>query len=131
MSVSVVLTIDDNNGASSNFPMEGTDQIVSFEVSFVNPCLTTAIDALVFSASPVTIVDGYSGTTEFSTPGTALDTAKSDTKLCGEMSFEIFLDESDTPITDTYNSSLAVISEETGTYTVTFDSTVDLSVIDD
>ena len=79
-------------------------QTVSFNVSIVNPCLTTLIDAISFDTNPLSIVDGQTGYTEWDAPATALDTSKSNTNLCGTMSFAVFLDENDTAFTPTWTA---------------------------
>ena len=131
MSVTVTLTIDDNNGSPSSFAMDSGDDVVTFTVEIINPCLTTAIDSIVFGDNPLVIVDGTAGFTEWTAPGTALDAAKSDSGLCGSMSFELFLDDSETALSSLYADDLAVISVDDGTWRITVDTLADLTIIDD
>ena len=102
MSATVVLTIADNNGASTDFTMDSGDQIVSFNVEIIDPCVSTAIKDITFDPSSLEVVDGLTGTTTWNAPITDLDEALTDTLLCGTMSFEVYLDTDDSAFTPTY-----------------------------
>ena len=108
MSATVVLTVDNKDGGDTEFTMDTGDDIVSFQVEITNPCLSTDILAVVFET--LTVVDGETGTVEWSDPGTQLDEDNADTDLCGPVSFEVYLDTSDTEFTPTYVAKWAEIT---------------------
>jgi hypothetical protein len=81
-----------NNGGQDTFDMNTGADVVSFGVSVINPCESTSIEDITFTVSPLVVVNGLAESTTWTMPITALDTAKADADLCGDVSFEVFLD---------------------------------------
>jgi hypothetical protein len=132
VSMTAVLTIADNNGATdATFPLDQTQDTVTFDVVVANPCLTADIDAITGWTNPLIVVDGETAETEWDSPQTDLDAEMGDVDLCGPRAFEVYLDEQDTPLTPTYSAEWAAITQPTyaDTFRLTVDTTADLSLI--
>ena len=84
---------------------------------------------LTFAPTTITVVDKGTATTTFSDPtNSVMDTHSDPALLCGSTSYELFSDTSDSALT----SAWAVLSGPvSGVYTITIDTTVDLTLIAD
>ena len=92
LSAAVELTVTNgNNGGTDTFNMDTGADLVELTVTITNPCETTSIEDITFTTSPLVVINGETGFTEWTMPVTALDTAKADTDLCGDVSFEVLL----------------------------------------
>jgi hypothetical protein len=88
-----VLTVTNgNNGGTATFNMDTGADLVELTVTITNPCESTTIEDITFTTAPLVVINGETGFTEWTMPVTALDTAKVDTDLCGDVSFEVLLD---------------------------------------
>jgi hypothetical protein len=74
--------------------MDTGADLVELTVTITNPCESTTIEDITFTTAPLVVINGETGFTEWTMPVTALDTAKVDTDLCGDVSFEVLLDRS-------------------------------------
>ena len=93
LSAAVVLTVTNgNNGGTATFNMDTGADLVELTVTITNPCESTTIEDITFTTTPLVVINGETGFTEWTMPVTALDTAKVDTDLCGDVSFEVLLD---------------------------------------
>ena len=118
-------------GASATF--DGSSDKLSFTISILNPCLTTTVNAIVFSnagsagAYAKSIVDGTSDATiTFVTPTDTATTTYA--AVCGDYTYSIHSD--NTGANFSYNAAWAVITgPATNTYTLTIDTTQDLTLI--
>ena len=123
------ITISSNSnfsgGTSATF--SGSADKLSFTIAIVNPCLSTTVDAIVFSnagsagAYAKTVVDGTSDATiTFVTPTDLATTTYS--AVCGDYTYSIHSD--NTGSNFSYTAAWAAITgPASGTYTLTFDTT--------
>jgi len=128
--LSNAITIASNGPAgSTTFTPASDSEKTVFTVIITDPCATATINSLVFSPSSISVVDKQTATTTFSDPtNSVMDTHSDPALLCGSTSYQIFLDTSDTALTLAW----AVLSGPvSGVYTITIDTTVDLSLIAD
>ena len=109
------------------FTMDSGGDLISFDITVVNPCWDTVFDAIAFADNPVTVVDGEIATTTWTQPATQVDTDTNIAKICGSMTFDVFLDNDETDTVPT--EPWAVVSSADGTWTLTIDTTADLSLI--
>ena len=105
---------------------------VTFDVVITNPCYNANIDAISGWSNPLTVVDGSTAYTEWSSPQTDLDALMGDVDLCGPRSFAVSLDNSGTALQPTYGADWAVITQPTyaDTFRITVDTLADLNLID-
>jgi len=122
-----------SGGATSFAPANAADK-VEFTITIINPCTTTTLADLTVgttdSSSPYSkaVTDGGSTTVTFTRPVTAVETSSGIAKVCGDTSYTIHSDNSGTNFS--YTSTWAVISGPVSdTYTLTIDTTADLSLI--
>lgn len=126
--LSNVITIASNGPAgSTNFPVSTDADKIVFTVVVTDPCVTATINALTFSPSTISVVDKSTATTTFTVPtNSVMDTHNDPALLCGTTSYALYSDTSDTALT----SAWAVLSGPvSGVYTITIDTTVDLTLI--
>ena len=134
MAVSATVTVADNNGVhNAEFYPSGS---VTFNVIIVNPCTAAngvSISPLGFSPSNPVVVDGESGFTQWFRPTTSVDVAHDSVGgMCGPLTYEVFADTSDTLLRDHFTADWASVSEPVdGTYRLTFDTSLDQSLLDD
>ena len=85
-----------------------------------------SLNSIVFSPASITVEDGSSATTTWTVPTTTVDDAANLLQACGPVTFALYADDSDTPLTTNW----AVISDPmSGTYTLTADTSLDLALI--
>ena len=128
--LSNTITIASNGPAGSTTftPSVDGDKIV-FTIVVTDPCVAATINSLTFAPTTITVVDKGTATTTFSDPtNSVMDTHSDPALLCGSTSYELFSDTSDSALT----SAWAVLSGPvSGVYTITIDTTVDLTLIAD
>lgn len=119
LSAAVVLTVTNgNNAGTATFNADPVD----LTVTITNPCETTTIEDITFTTTPLEVVNGETGFTEWTMPVTALDIAKVDTDLCGDVSFEVLLDGVAVVWASTSN-------EGSNTWRLNIDTTQDLNLL--
>lgn len=121
------ITIANNGGSSSTFtPASDSDKVV-FTITIVDPCTTATINSLSFTPSSISVQDKSTATTTFSAPtNSVMDTHSDPALLCGTTSYALYADTSDTAL----STNWAVLSGPVnGVYTITIDTTVDLTLI--
>ena len=109
-------------------PSTDSDKVV-FTITVTDPCATATINALSFTPSTVSVTDGSTATATFTAPtNSVMDGLGVTDLLCGATSFALYSDTSDTALT----SAWAVLTgpASNGEYTITIDTTVDLTLID-
>jgi hypothetical protein len=120
------ITIASNGPAGSTTftPATDADKVLwTFDV--LDPCATTTIDTI--SVTPVVIVDGQSTTFTFTDPGNSVMTTYSLTDaICGTVTHAITADNLGTAMSTNWVTLSGPVA---GVYTVTIDTTVDLSLI--
>ena len=81
------------------------------------------------SSSPYSkaVTDGSSTTVTFVRPTTSVETSSGIVSVCGDTSYTLHSDNSGTAFT--YNAAWAVITESSGTYTLTIDTNQDVDLI--
>lgn len=132
VSVQNTITVGSNGPAgSSNFAPTGAADKVEFEIIINNPCWQAVYDAVVFdplpNVTPFEVTDGESGSVNFNRPSNDVETLRTIPLLCGDTSYEVFADTSDTAL----QSAFAFV-ESTNTvdlFKITVDTTVDLTLI--
>ena len=125
----------DNNGSSSTFtPADASDK-VEFTITIANACHTTTVPTLTVSGTDSSapylkgVDDGSTTTVTFVRPTTPVEDDTGIYAICGATSYSIHSANDGTNFS--YNSGWAVITgPSSGTYTLTIDTTVDLSLID-
>ena len=128
--VSNTITIASNGPAgSSTFTPSSDSEKTVFTITVTDPCTSATINSLVFSPSSISVQDKGTATTTFSAPTNSVMDAHSDPALlCGATSFALYSDTSDTAL----STAWAVLSGPvSGVYTITIDTTVDLTLIGD
>jgi hypothetical protein len=105
---------------------------VSFTVIIADPCETTTINDIVFagsaySAGVLSVTDGATDAVIFSRPTTASEDSNGVVEVCGVTTYSIHNDQANGLFS--YNAAWAAITESSGTYTLTIDTTQDLSLI--
>ena len=128
--LSNAITIASNGPAgSTTFTPSGDSEKTVFTVTVVDPCTTATINTLTFSPSTISVVDKGTATTTFSDPtNSVMDTHSDPALLCGATSYALYSDTSDTAL----STAWAVLSGPiSGVYTITIDTTVDLTLIGD
>lgn len=127
--------MSDNNGSSSTFsPADASDK-VEFTITIANPCHTVTVPTLTVSgtdsSSPYLkgVNDGSTTTVTFVDPITQVETDTGISAVCGSTSYSIHSANDGTNFS--YNAGWAVITGPvSGTYTLTIDTTADLTLID-
>jgi len=120
------------SGATSFTPANAADK-VEFTLAIANPCRTTTLSTITVtgadSSSPYSkgVTDGTTGTVTFVRPTTTVETSTLIDSICGETSYTIH--SSNAGANFSYNAAWAVITESAGTYTLTIDTTADLTLI--
>ena len=126
-----------NNGSSGSTTFNPTDSSdkVEFTIVIANPCKTATVNTITVSStdssSPYSksVTDGSTTTVTFVRPTTSVEDSSGIASVCGDTSYSLHSDNSGTAFT--YNASWAVISGPvSNTYTLTIDTTADLSLID-
>ena len=99
-------------------------------MTIIDPCTTATINSVIFSPTTISVMDGNVATTTFSVPTNSVMDSKNDPALlCGTTSFAIFENTSDLALS---SSGWAVLSGPVnGVYTITIDTTRDLTLIGD
>jgi len=98
-----------------------------------DPCKTATVNELTVtgtdSSSPYSygVQDENTGTVTFVRPTTSVETSSGITQVCGTTTYSLHSDNSGT--SHSYDAGWAVITESSGTYTLTIDTTADLSLI--
>jgi hypothetical protein len=92
---------------------------VSFTVTVVNPCLTTAITDITFSPASLSVADGSTTTASFTIPQDAIDSANTIQDLCGAKEYAVY----DTSTLVTTWASIAAHASTARTYVLTIDTT--------
>lgn len=121
-----------SSGATSFTPTDSDDK-VEFIITIADPCRTATVNAITVSttdsSSPYSkaVTDGQTMTVTFVRPTTSVEDSTSIASVCGDTSYTIHSDNSGTAFS--YISGWAVITESSGTYTLTIDTTVDQSLI--
>lgn len=131
--LSNTITIASNGPAGSTTFTPSTDsEKVVFDITVTDPCTTATINSLVYSPTSVSVTDGASTTATFTVPtNSVMDTHSDPALLCGETSFAIYKDNDGTDTIIPANAEWAVLSGPvSGTYTITVDTTKDLTLID-
>lgn len=131
--MSNTITIASNGPAgSTTFTPSGDSEKVVFDVTVTDPCTTATINSLTFSPTSISVTDGGTATATFTVPtNSVMDTHSDPALLCGETSFALFKDNDGTDTIVAANAEWAVLSGPvTGTYTVSIDTTKDLTLID-
>ena len=126
--LSNTITIASNGPAgSSTFTPASDSEKVVFTITVTDPCTTATINSLTFSPSSISVQDKGTATTTFSAPtNSVMDTHSDPALLCGATSFALYSDTSDTAL----STAWAVLSGPVnGVYTITIDTTVDLTLI--
>jgi len=127
------MTSNGASGATSFAPADSNDK-VEFVITIADPCRTTTVNTITVtgadSSSPYSkaVTDGSSTSVTFVRPTTTTEDTNGVVQVCGETSYSLHSDNTGTAFT--YNSGWAVISGPvSGTFTLTVDTTVDLSLI--
>ena len=130
MKLSNTITISSNGPAGSTTftPASDSDKVV-FTITVTDPCVLATINSLSFTPSSISVVDKSVATATFSDPtNSVMDTHSDPALLCGITSYALYSDTSDTALL----SAWAVLSGPiSGVYTITIDTTVDLTLIDE
>ena len=130
MTLTVILTITNgNNGGTTSFQMNnaGNNEVVSFDIRVTNPCWSTTIDSISFSANPLPVTDGQVASATWAMPATSTDTATGLQAACGSMTFEVFTNANGADTAP--SNSWAVIEYVPGQWSLKVDTTLDLSLI--
>ena len=130
----VAIAANSNFAGGSSATFDGSSDKLSFTISILNPCLTTTVNAIVFSNAgsagsyAKSIVDGTADNTiTFVTPTDTATTTYA--AVCGDFTYSIHSDNTGTNFA--YNAAWAVISgPATNTYTLTIDTREDLTLLD-
>ena len=126
-----------SNGAAgaTTFAYADAADKVEFTVAIADPCRTTTLSGITVSttdsSSPYSkgVTDGGTMTVTFVRPTTVVETSTGIVSVCGETTYTLHTDTSGGNFS--YTSGWAVISGPVSdTYTLTVDTTVDLSLID-
>ena len=97
-------------------------------MTIIDPCTTATINAVVFSPSTISVMDGNVATTTFIVPTNSVMDSKNDPALlCGTTSFAIFENTSDLALSSSGWAKLS--GPVNGVYTITIDTTKDLTLI--
>ena len=95
----------------------------------MNPCYTATIPTLTFSpGSAFTVVDGATATQEFTRPLNSVETSTGLGLICGAYAFEVYSDTSDSALPAAW-LLVAEKPSSPGTYILTADTTVDISLL--
>lgn len=128
------MTSNGSSGATSFAPSDSSDK-VEFTITIANPCLTTTVNTLTVSGADSSgpfskaVTDGSSASVTFVRPTTTTEDSNGVVSVCGDTSYTIHSDNSGTNFS--YAADWAVITgPSSGTYTLTVDTTKDLSLID-
>ena len=124
-----------SNGAAgaTTFAYADAADKVEFTIAIANPCRTATVNTITVtgtdSSSPYSkgLTDGTTDTVTFVRPTTSVETSTAISAVCGDTSYSLHSDNSGS--THTYDAAWAVITESSGTYTLTIDTTADLSLI--
>ena len=134
VSVQNTVSMSSNNAGSTSFAPSDSNDKVEFTITIADPCKTATVNTITVSGADSSgpysksVTDGSTTTVTFVRPTTSVESSTGISAVCGDTSYTLHSDNSGTAFT--YNAAWAVITGPTSdTYTLTIDTTADLSLI--
>jgi hypothetical protein len=121
VTMAATITVGGSQGQST-LSLSGNSDVpdVTFDVVLTNPCITASIDNISFATSPLSVVDGSTGTSTFTIPQDDVDKSNTVQDLCGTK--EYVVKDSSSNVINTW-ASIALSTTTARTYILTIDTT--------